>query len=100
MSCYLSDSGVSKAAFQLVVELTPFKEWSSWVTYETADASAKQLSKMLPDHDVTLQTMARIKARYRNGERVLVNNYNKFYFLTDVELASTLIKDSVTAELI
>ena len=100
MTCFLTDNSFSRPAFQLVLRLGEFKDWCAWVPQEEADVRAKELSALHPDKRVTLESMARVKAVYSNGQRTEVNNYNKFYFLTDEELKATYIRDSVTGELI
>ena len=70
-----------------------------YVTNDRADWEAKKLSQLCPNGYVELVLMARIKARYKNGERVSCRDYRDFYSnLDDEQYKATLIQDGATAE--
>ena len=98
----VTESGIEHATICLEVE----KDGSMsapvvmYVTTADADSTAKKLSTMLGEgYCVKLVLYARIKATYRNGDRLSLNDYRSFYTnLTDEQYASTKIQDSRTAE--
>ncbi len=70
-----------------------------YVTNDRADWEAIKLSRLCPNGHVDLVLMARIKARYKNGERVSCRDYRDFYSnLNDEQYKATLIQDGGTAE--
>ena len=71
-----------------------------YVTTTDADLTALKLSRLFgPEYNIQLTIHARIKAIYRDGVRVRLNDYQSFYSnLTDEQYNATKIQDSRTAE--
>lgn len=71
-----------------------------YVTTADADSTALKLSRIFgPEYSIQLTLHARIKAIYRDGIRVRLNDYQSFYTnLADEQYRATKIQDSRTAE--
>ena len=101
MQVMITDSCVKHNLFSLEVysneqDIAPMQ---LYVTNDRADWEAKKLSQLCPNGYVELVLMARIKARYKNGERVSCRDYRDFYSnLDDEQYKATLIRDGATAE--
>lgn len=78
-------------------------ETNIYLTAEDADGDARLLS-LLTKGDVSLGMFARIKAVYRNGERVVTRQYEQFYTVnTDkdrVDQAAFRLKCARTGEFV
>lgn len=78
----LNYEGVSWECFKLEVDKpgqSLSEYFSTYCPSVDADRVAKIISAQFQDHYVKLVKMARIKALYRNGERVVLNDYHDFY---------------------
>ena len=96
-----TDSGVKHNLFSLEVYSNDQANApiQLYVTSDRADWEAIKLSKLCPNGYVQLVLMARVKARYKNGERLWCKDYHEFYSgLPPERHKVTLIQDSVTAE--
>ena len=70
-----------------------------FVTQDYADTTAKSLSNLLPECEVTITLAARIKARYKGGVRKEVRDFKSFYTnLTEEQYQASKIQDQQTAE--
>ena len=101
MQVMITESGVKYNLFSLEVYSNDQANApiQLYVTNDRAGWEAKKLSKLCPNGYVQLVAMARVKARYRNGERVSCKDYHEFYSgLNDEQYKATLIRDSVTVE--
>jgi hypothetical protein len=98
----ITGSGVEHVVFEICVDRGTFA--APLTVYSTAadvDAAACRMSQMLPGQEVRVETMARIKATYLDGKRVVVRDYREFYSnLTDEEYRATQFRCFTTAELI
>ena len=65
-----------------------------FVTQDYADTTAKSLSNLLPECEVTITLAARIKARYKGGVRKEVRDFKSLYtnFTEEQYQASNLVK--------
>lgn len=92
-------SGMERSAFKISIEVSDTSTADLYVTQDYAEIEALKLSKLLPDKFVRLEKFSRCKAVYRNGARVVVNDYNTFYDkLTPEEYKSTLVLCTTTHE--
>lgn len=63
-----------------------------YVTRERADIDARRLSLLVPNGHVFLNTLARVKACYKNGHRVNTFDFKDYYDnLTDEQYKNTQI---------
>ena len=93
------DSGIERALFEIQIHPTSVDEHnpvSLFILRERVDGDARRLSLLFPQGCIKLLTMARYKAIYKNGERIMVFDYNNFYSnLTAEELEKTQFLCSV-----
>ena len=96
MKTVVTDSGSQFPAFD--VEIHPNKDKISLnpltlvILRERLDDDARRLSLLVPHGKVVVTTMARHKAVYENGERVVTRDLRDFYDnLTDEEYQNTQI---------
>ena len=98
-----ADGLIEEPAFYIVVlrDSDGFEKFRATISQDEADAQAEKLSRVVnDDHTVRLETLSRVKAIYKSGQRTRVNDMESFYLLTPEQIANSKIKDSRTAEMI
>ena len=73
---------------------------SIFIPKDRVDWEARILSKAIPGATIKLMMIGRIRAVYRDGNRIQLNDMRSFYTMTDEEYSATKFIDSATAELI
>lgn len=69
-----------------------------YMTADRVDFDLKRMSKATPGATFKVSCHARVKARYKDGERITLTDMRDFYVMSDEEYATTKIQDAKTAE--
>lgn len=96
-------SGIERTLFHVSMEPADAGPYHSgidfYMTADRVDFDLKRMSKATPGATYKVECMARIRARYKDGERITLRDMRSFYTnLTDEEYAATKFQDAETAE--